>query len=103
MIIYNVTIKVEPAAAKDWLKWMKEEHIPDLMGTGLFIDYRLSRLLEQDEADGVTYIVQYFCDQMEHYNTYISEYAQGMRDKGFARFGSKFVAFRTIMEVESGE
>lgn len=100
MIIYNVTIKVDADAAKDWVKWMKEEHIPELMHTGLFVDTRLCRLLEQDETEGITYVAQYFCDTMEHYNTYISEYAQQMRDKGLARFGSKFSAFRTVMQEE---
>jgi hypothetical protein len=101
MIIYNVTVKVEKDIVPEWVQWMKHEHIPDLMRTGLFIDYRLCRLLEQDELEGVTYIVQYFCDSLEHYNTYISEHAQKMRDKAFKRFGSRFIAFRTVMEVES--
>lgn len=100
MIIYNVTIKVEAGAAGDWVKWMKEEHMPELMRTGLFVDSRLCRLLEQDETEGVTYVAQYFCDTMEHYNTYIAEHAQHMRDKGFASFGGKFTAFRTVMEEE---
>lgn len=101
MIIYNVTVKVEKDLAGEWVQWMKKEHIPELMKTGLFIDYKLCRILEQDEADGVTYTTQYFCDSMEHYDTYIKEHSQKMRDKGFARFGNRFIAFRTVMEVES--
>lgn len=101
MIIYNVTVKVDTAIAKEWVHWMKQEHIPDLMKTGLFVDYRLCRLLEQDETEGITYTAQYFCDSLEHYNTYISEHAQKMREKGFERFGNRFVAFRTVMKVES--
>ena len=100
MIIYNVTVKVEKGSAKEWVAWMKKEHIPELMKTGLFVDYRLCRILEQDEREGITYTAQYFCDNLEHYNTYISEHAQKMRDKGFSKFGSKFIAFRTVMEVE---
>ncbi|RYD57361.1 MAG: DUF4286 family protein [Sphingobacteriales bacterium] len=100
MIIYNVTIKVDHSITEEWLHWMKTEHIPDLMKTGLFIDHRLCRLLEQDEADGRTYTVQYFCDSLEHYQNYINEHAQKMRDKGVKKFGSKFIAFRTVMEVE---
>jgi len=101
MIIYNVTVKVETTIAADWVAWMKQEHIPDLLKTGLFVDYRLCRLLEQDETEGITYTVQYFCDSLEHYQTYISEHAQRMRDKGFQRFGNRFIAFRTVMQVEA--
>jgi len=99
MIIYNVTIKVDAGAADAWLQWMKEEHMPDLMSTGLFTDCRLARLLEQDEVEGLTYVAQYFCQGMEEYNVYIDKYAESMRDKGFKRFGGKFIAFRTIMEI----
>ncbi|MEI8280067.1 MAG: DUF4286 family protein [Bacteroidota bacterium] len=101
MIIYNVTVKVTHAIQEQWVHWMKQEHMPELMRTGLFIDSRLCRLLEQDDADGVTYIAQYFCDNMEYYNTYISEHAPLMREKGFKKFGDQFIAFRTVMQVES--
>jgi len=101
MIIYNVTVKVDKDVAAEWTDWMKAEHIPDLMNTGLFIDYRLCRLLDQDEMEGITYTVQYFADNLEHYNTYIAEHSGKMRDKAFKRFGNKFIAFRTVMEVES--
>lgn len=98
MIIYNVTIKIDADAANDWVEWMTQEHIPELMQTGLFADARLCRLLEEDEMEGSTYVAQYFCESIRQYNTYISEHATQMRDKGFARFGAKFAAFRTVME-----
>jgi len=101
MIIYNVTIKIESVLANEWVNWMKQEHIPDLMNTGLFVDYKLCRLLEQDESDGITYAVQYYCKDMDDYQTYISLHAPQMREKGFERFGNRFIAFRTVMQVES--
>jgi len=99
MIIYNVTIKVEHGAAGDWVQWMKEEHIPDLMRTGLFEDARLCGLLEHEEEDGKTYVAQYFCKSRKEYDAYIDTYAVAMREKAFKAFGNKFVAFRTLMEV----
>jgi len=99
MIIYNVTIKVENDSAEAWVKWMKAEHMPELMNTGLFTDCRLCRLLEQDETEGVTYAAQYFCAGIEQYNNYIDNYAEKMRNEGSRLFGGKFVAFRTVMEI----
>jgi hypothetical protein len=100
MIIYNVTVKVETAIAQEWVTWMKHEHMSELMQTGLFLDCRLCRLLEQDETEGVTYAAQYFCDNLAQYHTYINEHAASMRDKGYQRFGNRFIAFRTVMQVE---
>ena len=99
MIIYNVTVKVENSVADEWVLWMKTEHMSDLMATGLFVDCRLCRLLEQDELEGVTYAAQYFCDSIDEYNTYIDKFAENIRNKGLKRFGGKFVAFRTVMEI----
>lgn len=99
MIIYNVTIKVEAGIADQWLKWMKEEHATDMMNTGLFSDYRLCRLMEQDESDGVTFVVQFHSDSMENYQSYLHEHAAKMRQKSLDKFGNKFAAFRTIMEM----
>lgn len=102
MIIYNVTVKVTPQIAGEWLQWMKEQHINEMVATGLFTDARISRLLEQDETEGSTYIVQYFCESIADYETYVSQHSSALREKGLRKFGGQMIAFRTIMETESG-
>lgn len=99
MIIYNVTIKVQAAVADEWVRWMRDEHMPELQRTGLFTDYRLCRLLEQDDSEGPTFSAQYFCDSLEDYHEYINRHAGVMRNKGQKKFGDKFIAFRTVMEA----
>lgn len=99
MIIYNVTIKVSPDIKNRWLEWMKQEHIPAILATGLFHDYRISRLLEQDESDGPTYSVQYFTDSLENYQTYLQEHANHLRQQAYSLFGDRFIAFSTVMQV----
>ncbi|PSL49149.1 uncharacterized protein DUF4286 [Chitinophaga niastensis] len=99
MIIYNVTIKVATDAHLRWLEWMREEHIPAMLETGLFHDFRMSRLLEQDDQEGPTYAVQYFTDSLENYNTFKEEHAQALRQRGYDVFGDRFIAFTTVMQV----
>jgi len=36
MIIYNLTVKVDEAIAKDWLQWLLDVHIPDVLNTKCF-------------------------------------------------------------------
>jgi hypothetical protein len=79
---------------------MKEEHMEELVATGLFSGSRLSHLLEQDETDGVTYIAQYYCDSLDDYYDYVKDHAPTIREKGLKKFGDQMIAFRTIMEVE---
>lgn len=99
MIIYNVTLKVDTDVVEKWIGWMKAEHMPEVMHTGLFTDCRLSRLLEQDDADGITFSAQYFCENLLQYHRYIDEFAPGLRDRTNELFGGKYVAFRSVMEV----
>lgn len=99
MIVYNITIKIEPQIETEWIQWQKQEHIPEIMATGCFEKYRFYKLLEQDEEDGITYIVQYFADSENLYNKYVAETAPILRQKALEKWGNKFIAFRTIMQA----
>ena len=99
MIIYNVTIKVESAIKDEWLHWLREEHVPLVMETGCFTTATISRLLEVDDAEGPTYTVQYFAESKDLYNQYIEKFADEMRQISFAKWGNRFIAFRSVMQV----
>jgi hypothetical protein len=99
MIIYNVTIKVDHSIAAPWLIWLKEEHIPDIINTGCFTHAVILRLMETDETEGPTYAVQYHAESKSLYNMYIEKFADEMRKKGTDKWGNKFIAFRSVMQV----
>ncbi len=100
MIIYNVTIKVANAIVTDWEAWMKTVHLPDMLNTGKFSGYRMCALEDvTDDDDSRTFVVQYECESIEAYQSYIAEHSEIMRQDGIQRFGNQFIAFRTIMEV----
>ncbi len=42
MYVYNVTLKVNAERADEWIQWMKHEHIPEVLATGIFSDYRIT-------------------------------------------------------------
>ena len=99
MIVYNITIKIAPAIEEEWVNWQKDEHIPDVMSSGQFTENKFYRLLEQNETDGITYVVQYFASSLENYNQYINDRALQLRQKALDKWGNQFIAFRTVMEV----
>jgi hypothetical protein len=99
MIIYNVTVKVEAAIAENWLQWLLNEHIPDVMSTKCFADYRVVRLIEVDDSEGPTYAIQYNADSKSDYNRYIEIHAAEMRQRSFEKWGQRFIAFRSVMEI----
>lgn len=99
MIIYNVTVYVHASIAAEWLQWMLEEHAPEIIATHCFTDYNVVKLLEVDESEGPTYAIQYRADSMDDYQQYIDVYADKLRQKSIDRWGDRFIAFRTLMQV----
>jgi Domain of unknown function (DUF4286) len=99
MYIYNVTIKLNWAIHDQWLQWMKETHIVDVMATNCFEKYIFSRLLETNEDEGPTYTVQYYCASKAIYNSYILKFAPKLRQDGFDKFGNSFIGFRSLLEI----
>jgi hypothetical protein len=99
MIIYNVTINVDDSVHDEWLHWMKTEHIPDVMNTGLFTEKRMLKVLDDHGSGGTTYSVQYSCNSMDDYEQYKTHHAPGLQAKTAAKYKDKFVAFRTLLEI----
>lgn len=99
MIIYNVTIKLHSSIQEEWLQWLKEIHIPDVMATECFTASKILRLLETDETEGPTYTVQYSAESKSLYNLYIDKYANEMRRRSFEKWGDRFIAFRSVMQI----
>ncbi|GAB2838550.1 DUF4286 family protein [Ferruginibacter profundus] len=99
MIVYNVTTKVAAAIQTDWLQWIQEEHIPDIINTGCFTHATVLQLLDIDDSEGPTYAVQYFADSKSLYNNYMEKHAAAMRQKAFDKWGNQFIAFRSLMQV----
>lgn len=99
MIIYNVTLKVHESIKTEWLQWLKDEHIPDIIQTGCFTHAVILKLMEVDESEGPTYAVQYHAVSKSLYNNYIDKYSGEMRQKSFNKWGNKFIAFRSVMQV----
>ena len=99
MIIYNVTVKINADLEKDWTDWMQQIHIPDVLKTGLFKEHKLCKLLHDDEDGGVTFAIQYFCENMDDFQTYQKEHAPTLQKEHTERYNGQYVAFRTLMEV----
>jgi hypothetical protein len=101
MIIYNVTINIHESVHNQWLNWMQQKHIPEILATGKFSSARIVKVLIEEEMGGTTYSVQYTTDSKETLEKYYLEDAPAFREEGLRLFGDKMLAFRTELEVIS--
>lgn len=99
MIIYNVTIKLDESIHEQWLSWLQDIHIPEVIATGCFTKATVLRLMEIDDSEGPTYAIQYFAESKALYNKYIELHAPEMRQRSFDKWGNSFIAFRSVMQV----
>lgn len=99
MILYNVTINIHESVHDQWMQWMQQKHINDVLATGKFSSARLVKVLVEEEMGGVTYAIQYTTDSMETLQNYYKEDAPRLREEGIQLFGDKMLAFRTELEL----
>jgi Domain of unknown function (DUF4286) len=98
MIIYNVTVKIDSENKKEWLIWMQDVHIPEVMLTDCFTGYDIMLLRYPKDDEGVTFAVQYYCTDMKQLEQYHTKFAAKLQRDHAEKFGSRVAAFRTILE-----
>lgn len=99
MLIYNITTKITWAINEEWVRWMKEEHIPGIMDTGCFAEHKFVKLLETDEEEGPTYATQFCANGREDYERYIEMHATNLRNSAAGKWGDQFISFRSLMQL----
>ncbi len=101
MILYNVTINIHESVHDQWMQWMQEKHINDMLATGKFSSARMVKVLVEEDMGGTTYSVQFTTDSKETLQRYYDEDAPKLRAESASLFGDKMLAFRTELELIS--
>lgn len=101
MYIYNVTTNIENAVHDEWLQWMRETHIPDVLASGKFLKAKMCKVLVEEDMGGTTYSVQFTARDKTTLEKYYAEDAARLREDAMRRFSNQFVSFRTELEVIS--
>lgn len=97
-ILYNVTLSVSEGIHERWVAWMKESHIPDVLGTGCFEWAKFLRV-HAFEQGGLTYAVLYCAPSMDAYERYVAAHSPRLQAEHEALFKNDVVSFRTMLEV----
>ena len=100
MIVYNVTCHISADMEAEWLAWMLNEHLPEVMATGCFLEVKMMRLLTQaDDDEGVNIAVQYTAQSMADYEHYRDTHAPALQAKTREKYGERVLAYRSLLEV----
>ncbi len=98
MLVYNVTVSINKTVEADWVKWMKESHIPNVLNTGLFAGHQFYKVLSHDDPTTSSYCTMYFTPTLDSFEKYLNEFAQSLRHEVDQRYAGQYAAFRTLLE-----
>jgi Domain of unknown function (DUF4286) len=98
MLLYNVTFGIDKVIETEWIAWMKINYLPAMMNTGLFIEYKMYKVLSHDDETSVSFSVQCFAMKIEDVLMYLNEYAPQLTELHREKFKDRHVAFNTLLE-----
>ncbi len=100
MFIYSITAIVKKDVETEWIKWMKEVHIPNILHTGYFNNHKFYKLrIPTNSSNEVTYLVHYECETLEHYLSYVEKDASTLQAEVNAKFLGKVTSARMVIEA----
>ena len=99
MILYNVTISIDAACETEWLSWMRDTHIRDVIRTGYFKECKLCRLVDAEEQGGKTYAIMYTAYTEQGLLEYQEKHSPSLQNEHNMKFQGRFAAFRTELNV----
>lgn len=98
MLLFNETIGVDKDIEDEWLQWMKEKYIPDVLKTGMFVSFKIYKVLHDQDDGTISYSVQYFAKNIDNIQQYLEVFAPMLIEQHRQKFQNKHVAFRTLLE-----
>ena len=98
MLLYNVTVGIDRDAEAEWLQYMREKHIQEVLNTGLFTGHKMYKVLHDQEDGTISYSIQYFARSIEDIQQYLEVFAPVLIEQHRKKFEHRHVAFRTLLE-----
>ena len=98
MMLYNVTVGIDKDIEAQWITWMQQKHIPDILATGLFTGYKFYKILTHDDEATVSYCIQYFTPSIVEFNEYLEKHAHSLVEEHRRKFFERHVVFNTLLE-----
>lgn len=99
MIIYIITTTIKNELEREWLEWVREVRIPEILNTGYFNSHQMYKVKLPTNLEGeTTYVVQYQCDSLDKYSAYAENDSKRLQAGYPPKFIGKVTTARTVLE-----
>ena len=102
MIVYVVYINIEKGCEEEWLSWMKNTHIPEIMNLKIFLKNEIFRIFHscvKSPENYNSYCIKYYAKSLKEYHLYQKKYAKKIQEKHSNKYKNQFNATRQILEL----
>lgn len=100
MIVYSISVTVKNTIVREWLDWMQTEHIPEVMKTGYFMNFKLMKeIIPSIDMNETSITINYELKSIDDYYKYAETFAPTLQQKHHEKFSGKFKASRTVFEL----
>ena len=95
-VLYEVTLRVRPDLGDAYGEWLRG-HVAAMLALPGFVDARIARLREPEDADAVVFCCTYRLRDAAALDDYLRDHAPRMREDGLRRFPGGFTAQRRVL------
>jgi hypothetical protein len=99
VVLYRVTIDVDVDVAEEWLAWMREVHVPDVLREPGFSHAVIAREEKGEGGADARFVIDYAVEGETALKRYFAEAAARLRAEHEARYGGRARASRQVLEV----
>lgn len=99
MLIFNTTYQVTTKHTDNWIQWIKTDHIPFMMNSGVFLEPQISKIVGSEDETGVSFSVQFMIENMDTLVHWHKQYATEFQNIVTNKFGTEVVFFSTVLEL----
>lgn len=99
MYLYNITFNIDEKIHQNWLQWVQEKHIPEVLEKATFKSAKLIQVMLEEEMGGITYSVQYQVESKQLLDSFLNDSTYNLFAEMTRLFPNQFVSFSTELQV----
>ena len=95
MITYQVKISVDARIEEDFIQWMKTQHVPDVIATGLIKSFQI---LQPQIGEEHCYYFHYHFTNQQDFDQYTKVFGPKLKADVLERYPNQFEAQRQVFD-----
>jgi hypothetical protein len=99
MYIYSITTHIDKSVETEWIKYMQQKHIDELLETGYFTGCSMQKSIPEKSSVYSIYNLQFTVEDEDDFIAFQYDFEPDFQAEIKKRFGGKFTSKKYFYEV----